>query len=163
MSRSNHVRLLELALKTRSSFQEALEPSQRHAARTSENAAASSRGDSPVAARCRCKMKIMAFKLSASADTARSRPSTAASIAASHPEVIAGDPAAFLACSKAPRIRLKVERFGRRGTEPFELFRSEFGQNSGSFVRIHQKLKKNQGCFTFSTIFGLRICLKRVI
>ena len=26
-----------------------------------------------------------------------------------------------------------VERFDRRGTEPFELFRSEFGQNSGTF------------------------------
>ena len=38
-----------------------------------------------------------------------------------------------------------VERFDRRGTEPFELFRSEFGQNSGfffqtgNFARIYQK------------------------
>ena len=39
-----------------------------------------------------------------------------------------------------------VERFDRRGTEPFELFRSEFGQDSGIFVRIHQKLKNNPGC-----------------
>ena len=39
-------------------------------------------------------------------------------------------------------VKLYVERFDRRGTEPFELFRSEFGQNSGIFVRIHQKLKK---------------------
>ena len=30
-----------------------------------------------------------------------------------------------------------VERFDRRGTEPFELFRSEFGQNS---VRIKEML-----------------------
>ena len=40
-----------------------------------------------------------------------------------------------------------VERFDRRGTEPFELFRSEFGQHcariqeSGNFARIHQKSK----------------------
>ena len=27
-------------------------------------------------------------------------------------------------------VRLEVERFDRRGTEPFELFRSEFGHNS---------------------------------
>ena len=27
------------------------------------------------------------------------------------------------------RVRPRVERFDRRGTEPFELFRSEFGQN----------------------------------
>ena len=27
-------------------------------------------------------------------------------------------------------VRNSVERFGWRGTEPFELFRSEFGQNS---------------------------------
>ena len=36
----------------------------------------------------------------------------------------------------------RVERFDRRGTEPFELFRSEFAQNPGNFVRIRQKLKK---------------------
>ena len=31
---------------------------------------------------------------------------------------------------EAHDIRTLVERFDRRGTEPFELFRSEFGQNS---------------------------------
>ena len=40
-----------------------------------------------------------------------------------------------------------VERFDRRGTEPFELFRSEFGQRcvriQGIFARIHQKFKKS--------------------
>ena len=29
-----------------------------------------------------------------------------------------------------PRVRRLVERFDRRRTEPFELFRSEFGQSS---------------------------------
>ena len=29
-----------------------------------------------------------------------------------------------------PLVSIRVERFGRRGTEPNELFRSEFGQNS---------------------------------
>ena len=47
----------------------------------------------------------------------------------------AGEPAAALA-----------ERFDRRGTEPFELFRSEFGQNyigiQEFFSRIYQKSKK---------------------
>ena len=31
----------------------------------------------------------------------------------------------------AEEVEISVERFGRRGTEPNELFRSEFGQNSG--------------------------------
>ena len=35
-------------------------------------------------------------------------------------------------------VRGLVERFDRRGTEPFEFFRSEFGQNSGNLFRIHQ-------------------------
>ena len=34
-----------------------------------------------------------------------------------------------------------VERFDRRGTEPFELFRSEFGQNSGNFEILCRKSK----------------------
>ena len=53
-------------------------------------------------------------------------------------------------------VRSLVERFDRRGIEPFELFRSEFGQNS---VRIREMLlefirnsKKNQECSTFSRI-----------
>ena len=31
---------------------------------------------------------------------------------------------------RSSRVCTLVERFDRRGTEPFELFRSEFGQNS---------------------------------
>ena len=34
-----------------------------------------------------------------------------------------------------PAARPLVERFDRRGTEPFELFRSEFGQNSGTSAK----------------------------
>ena len=47
-----------------------------------------------------------------------------------------------------PRTVLpRVERFDRRGIEPFELFTSEFGQN---FVKIQYILldnSKNSGCF----------------
>ena len=40
-------------------------------------------------------------------------------------------------CARDVRAVLRlVERFGRRGTEPFELFRSEFGQNSWNPGRI---------------------------
>ena len=35
-----------------------------------------------------------------------------------------------------------VEGFDRRGIEAFELFRSEFGQNSGNYVRSHQEFQK---------------------
>ena len=42
--------------------------------------------------------------------------------------------AVFRAAAAVPcifgAVPLLVERFDRRGTEPFELFRSEFGQNS---------------------------------
>ena len=34
------------------------------------------------------------------------------------------------AAEEVAAVRARVERFGRRGTEPNELFRSEFGQNS---------------------------------
>ena len=48
-----------------------------------------------------------------------------------------------------------VERFDRRGIEPFEFFTSEFGQNS---VKIQCILlgnsKKIQDCSTFSKIFA---------
>jgi len=36
----------------------------------------------------------------------------------------------FLGAGKQVAVEILVERFDRRGTEPFELFRSEFGQNS---------------------------------
>ena len=41
-----------------------------------------------------------------------------------------------------PYVHHLVERFDRRGTEPFELFRSEFGQNSGASAL---KNSKNSG------------------
>ena len=44
----------------------------------------------------------------------------------------------------------RVERFGRRGTEPFELFRSEFGQNSGIVAKIYQKFLKKSGIIMFN-------------
>ena len=37
---------------------------------------------------------------------------------------------------KIPAVEGLVGTFDRRGTEPFELFRSEFGQNSGNFVEF---------------------------
>ena len=36
---------------------------------------------------------------------------------------------------EATAAQLLVERFDRRGTEPFELFRSEVGQNSGTSAK----------------------------
>ena len=44
----------------------------------------------------------------------------------------------------ALRVHALVERFDRRGTEPFELFRSEFGQNSWNqnSVRIKEILEE---------------------
>ena len=38
-----------------------------------------------------------------------------------------------------PPVRAWVERFGRRGTEPNELFRSEFGQNSWNLKKKPRK------------------------
>ena len=41
-----------------------------------------------------------------------------------------------------------VERFDRRGTEPFELFRSEFGQNSCKIQEFSlEKLNKKRLCY----------------
>ena len=51
-------------------------------------------------------------------------------------EVPGGNAHADGAPSASP-VPALVERFDRRGTEPFELFRSEFGQNS---VRIKEIL-----------------------
>ena len=39
------------------------------------------------------------------------------------------------------------ERFERRGIEPFELFRSEFGQNSCKFQERSPENQKNSGNF----------------
>ena len=36
-----------------------------------------------------------------------------------------------------------VERFDRRGTEPFELFTSEFGQNSGTSAKKFKKIRNH--------------------
>ena len=47
----------------------------------------------------------------------------------------AGALAGAAAAAAAQRVRALVERFDKRGTEPFELFRSEFGQHS---VKIHE-------------------------
>ena len=45
-----------------------------------------------------------------------------------------------------------VERFDRRGTEPFELFRSEFGQKSFKIQEIALKIPKFQkNSFNFSS------------
>ena len=42
----------------------------------------------------------------------------------------AAEPAGQPAPRPAVAVQTRVERFDRRGTEPFELFRSEFDQNS---------------------------------
>ena len=48
------------------------------------------------------------------------------------------------ASSVVPVVRTLVERFDRRGTEPFELFRSEFGQNTCKIKEFYfsQKIQK---------------------
>ena len=45
-----------------------------------------------------------------------------------------------------PAVPAWVERFDRRGTEPFELFRSEFGQNSF-------KIQEPEGMYTESGFY----------
>ena len=44
-------------------------------------------------------------------------------------------------------VRTLVGRFDRRGTEPFELFRSEFGQNSCKIQKCSPENSKNSGNF----------------
>ena len=51
-------------------------------------------------------------------------------------------------------LRALVERFDRRGIEPFELFTSEFGQNSVKIQYIPRKFK-NFRDFEFSTFSNI--------
>ena len=48
--------------------------------------------------------------------------------------------AALSACAVAEEVPARVERCGRRATVSFEIFRSEFGQNSGENIRVPPKL-----------------------
>ena len=51
-----------------------------------------------------------------------------------------------IAATELETVLAWVERFDRRGTEPFELFRSEFGQNSVKimdFARIYPKFRNS--------------------
>ena len=51
------------------------------------------------------------------------------------------------------RVQTRVERFRRRGTEPFEPFEPfEFFQNSGIFARKIKKIQKFQKFSTFSKL-----------
>ena len=47
----------------------------------------------------------------------------------------------------AAPVAALVERFDRRGTEPFELFRSEFGQNSAIIQEIMLEFIRNSDIF----------------
>ena len=51
---------------------------------------------------------------------------------------------------RAVAVRTSVERFGRRGTEPNELFRSELGQNSFKIQEF--SLKKSKKIQNFGKI-----------
>ena len=42
-----------------------------------------------------------------------------------------------------------VDRFGWRGIEPFELFTSEFGQNSGTSAKKLKKFRNVRHCYIF--------------
>ena len=56
------------------------------------------------------------------------------------------------------RVQVRVERFDRRPIEPFELFTSEFGQNSvriqENSSRIFRKFLKFEKFSTFSKVFS---------
>ena len=52
------------------------------------------------------------------------------------------------------RERGLVERFDRRGIEPFELFTTEFGQNSFKIQYIFLENSKCQYFSTFSMVFA---------
>ena len=51
---------------------------------------------------------------------------------------------------RKPRVQRLVERFDRRGTEPFELFRSEFGQNSVRIKEILLEFIRNSESFNIN-------------
>ena len=59
----------------------------------------------------------------------------------------AAEPAGQPAPRPAVAVQTRVERFDRRGTEPFELFRSEFGQNSCTIQEFSPENSKNSGNF----------------
>ena len=50
-------------------------------------------------------------------------------------------------CDRRCLVERWVERFDRRGTEPFELFRSEFGQNSCKIQEFSLENSKNSENF----------------
>ena len=58
---------------------------------------------------------------------------------------------------RGPALHLWVERFDRRGTEPFELFGSKFGpqfcQNLRKICQNSSEIVKFEGCWPFSKIF----------
>ena len=56
-------------------------------------------------------------------------------------------------------VYILVERFDRRGTEPFELFRSEFGKNSFKIGK-KKKEKKKKNLFVFLPTSFTKISLE---
>ena len=69
-----------------------------------------------------------------------------------------GDTHDALLTPAAPPVSLRVERFDRRPIEPFELFTSEFGQNSvriqENSSKIFRKFLKFEKFSTFSKVFS---------
>ena len=62
------------------------------------------------------------------------------------------------------RLSWKVRSARDRTIRTFHIrFGSKFSQNRGDFARIHQKSKNFRNVQHFLQIFGLRICLKRVV